>query len=45
LPDFHRLPINLVVSKGSSVPITREGDLILGRASRLYAFSVYLFRT
>ncbi len=45
LPNLHILPINLVVSEGSSVPIAREGDLILGRASRLYAFSVYLCRT
>ena len=45
LPDFHTLPINLVVSEGSSVPITRKGDLILKRASRLDAFSAYLNRT
>ncbi len=45
LPNFHILPINLVISEGSSVPITREGDLILGRASRLDAFSIYLSRT
>ena len=38
---FHLRPIYLVVFKGSS--ILRSGDLILGTASRLDAFSVYPF--
>ena len=38
---FHLCPIYLVVFKGSST--LRSGDLILRRASRLDAFSVYPF--
>ena len=38
---FHLCPIYLVVFKGSST--FRSGDLILGGASRLDAFSVYPF--
>ena len=40
---FHLCPIYLVVFKGSST--LRSGDLILRRASRLDAFSVYPFQT
>ena len=43
LPHFHTQPINLVVFQGSSAP-EGEGYLILGLASRLYAFSVYHIR-
>ena len=44
LPDLHIRPINLVVFQGPSYP-RGLGDLILGRASRLYAFSAYPVRT
>ena len=43
LLPLHIPPINLVVFQGSLV--LAEGDLILWRASRLDAFSVYLNRT
>jgi len=39
LPDLHLQPINVVISHGS------KRCLILGGASRLYAFSAYPFRT
>src|SRR5438552_16522019 len=40
---FHSSPINLVVYQG---PLRlASGNLVLGRASRLYAFSAYLNRT
>ena len=41
---FNLQPINLVVFQGPSLPLGL-GDLILGRASRLYAFSGYHNRT
>ncbi|RJQ56598.1 MAG: hypothetical protein C4521_00240 [Actinobacteria bacterium] len=41
---LHLQPINLVVYEGS-YSVDRMGDLILGRASRLDAFSGYPFRT
>ena len=44
LPRLHTQPINLVVYEGPLAPFG-VGDLILGQASRLYAFSGYLFRT
>src|SRR6266581_1282014 len=44
LPRFNLQPINLVVFQGPSLPLGL-GDLILGRASRLYAFSGYHNRT
>ena len=43
LLHFHLCPINLIVSKGTYFLIGM-GDLILGGASRLDAFSVYPFR-
>ena len=42
LRAFHSQPINLIVFKGSYSVLMRR--LILGRASRLDAFSVYPFR-
>ena len=43
LPCFHLRPINVIVY---DVPYSfRMGDLILGRVSRLDAFSVYLVQT
>src|ERR1051325_5227590 len=44
LPCFHLRPINLVVFEGPYrvIPV---GDLILGRASHLDAFSAYPCRT
>ena len=43
LPRFHLRPINVIVY---DVPYSfRMGDLILGRVSRLDAFSVYLVQT
>ena len=43
LPRFHLRPINVIVY---DVPYSRRmRDLILGRVSRLDAFSVYLVRT
>ena len=43
LPCFHPRPINVIVY---DVPYSfRMGDLILGRVSRLDAFSVYLVQT
>jgi len=44
LPCLHLPPINLVVSQGS-YPVSPVGDLILGRASHLDAFSGYPFQT
>ena len=41
---LHTQPINLVIYEGPLAPCG-EGDLILGRASRLYAFSGYRYRT
>jgi hypothetical protein len=43
-PDLHFQPINLVVYK-DPLALERVGDLILGQASRLYAFSGYPSRT
>src|SRR6266571_5554090 len=46
LPRFHLQPINQVIFLGPSYPACAGlGDLILGSASRLYAFSVYHHRT
>ena len=45
LQDLHLRPINLVIYEEPSVPIAREGYLILGWASHLDAFSGYPFRT
>ena len=42
LLHFHLCPINLIVSKGTYF-LEGMGDLILGGASRLDAFSVYPF--
>ena len=42
-PCVHLWPINLIISKGSY--FLRMGNLILGGASRLDAFSVYPFRS
>ena len=44
LPRLHLRPIKLVVSQ-RPYPVNPVGDLILGRASRLDAFSGYLCRT
>ena len=44
LPRLHLRPIQLVVSQ-RPYPVNPVGDLILGRASRLDAFSGYLCRT
>ena len=44
LPCVHLPPINLVVYKGPYL-LKAVGNLILRSASRLDAFSVYLFRT
>jgi hypothetical protein len=44
LPRLHVRPINLVVYQDPAVPFG-TGDLILGRAWRLDAFSAYPFRT
>ena len=41
LQDLHIQPIKLVVYERSSVPISRQGDLILRLASHLDAFSGY----
>ena len=45
LPRVHTPPINVVVFNGPSGTLKVQGDLILGRASRLDAFSGYPFRT
>jgi len=42
---FHTQPINLVVFQGPSGDSKSQGDLILGGASRLDAFSGYPVRT
>ena len=43
---LHLLPINQVIYLGSySRPEGGKRSLILGRASRLYAFSAYHFQT
>ena len=42
---LHILPINVIVYDDSLGDIKSLGDLILGEASRLYAFSGYPFRT
>src|SRR5581483_2833517 len=44
LPCVHLRPINLVVCEGPYL-VDPVGDLILGRASHLDAFSAYLCRT
>jgi hypothetical protein len=45
LRGLHTQPIKLVVYERSSVSIARQGDLILGLASRLDAFSGYPVQT
>src|SRR3989339_1485040 len=45
LPCLHTSPINPVVFRGPSASLIEEGNLILGRVSRLDAFSVYPYRT
>jgi len=45
LPALHFQPINLVVFQGTPGPLLVQRNLILGMASRLYAFSAYPNRT
>ena len=45
LLHLHIRPIDLVVYQGPLVGFNPKGDLILGGAWRLDAFSAYLFRT
>ena len=42
---FHTQPINVLVLDGSSGPSRGQGELVLGGASRLDAFSGYPVRT
>ena len=45
LLSLYLLPINLVIFQDPLAPIKEQGNLVLGWASRLYAFSAYPFRT